>query len=373
VGTDLPTLQTRWIVLSGGIKAVLARFIRPFSASAAGALVALVVLLTPASAAASARVLGIVDLPPVGTGDAYTVVSHTTLVVGAPGVLANDIDLDGDALVARLVNETSHGTLKLSADGGFLYQPDGGFLGVDTFTYRPFDGVAEALLPVTVSITVKPAPTPTPTPRPTPTPTPDPTPKPTPTPTPTPRPTPAPTPTSTPTPTPTLSLPSLPIPTSVLPTLPIVIVPSPTPTPSPAATAAPPLPTPTPTPADRPGRTARPDPSPSSSDQPIAVGVATGGGGPSAGGPSAAGPDLTLLVPLVPQPEAAPISLGGFGDAGLGIEWVVPTVLVTVPGFLLIVIGLAQLFGGFLWLPLARRWLRGDGRRAPVRAGRVTN
>ncbi len=45
------------------------------------------------------------------------------------------------------------------------------------------------------------------------------------------------------------------------------------------------------------------------------------------------------------------------------MEWAVPTFLLTVPGFLVIGIGLAQVFGGFVWLPLARRLLSGDGRR----------
>jgi hypothetical protein len=67
--------------------------------------------------------------------------------------------------------------------------------------------------------------------------------------------------------------------------------------------------------------------------------------------------------PLFQEPDLAPVS---FTTAGLslGIEWVVPTILITVPGFLVIGIGLAQVFGGFAWLPLVRRLLAGDGRRA---------
>jgi hypothetical protein len=49
----------------------------------------------------------------------------------------------------------------------------------------------------------------------------------------------------------------------------------------------------------------------------------------------------------------------------------VPTLAITLPGFLLILIGMAQGFGGVMWLPLVRRWLRGDGRpgtgdRSPI-------
>jgi len=68
-----------------------------------------------------------------------------------------------------------------------------------------------------------------------------------------------------------------------------------------------------------------------------------------------------------------PIGFGPFGSLGLGIEWVIPTVLLTVPGFLLLLIGLAQVFGGLIWLPLTRRWLRGDGRPMAARRSRVTN
>ena len=57
---------------------------------------------------------------------------------------------------------------------------------------------------------------------------------------------------------------------------------------------------------------------------------------------------------------------------GFGIEWIVPSVLVTLPGFLLIIVALAQVFGGFVWLPVARRWLRGDGRRSAPPAGPST-
>jgi hypothetical protein len=37
---------------------------------------------------------------------------------------------------------------------------------------------------------------------------------------------------------------------------------------------------------------------------------------------------------------------------------------------LLVVVALAQAVGGFVWLPIARRWLRGDGRRVAPRPGR---
>ena len=39
------------------------------------------------------------------------------------------------SLTATLVADVSDGTLNLNADGSFDYTPDGGFTGVDTFTY----------------------------------------------------------------------------------------------------------------------------------------------------------------------------------------------------------------------------------------------
>jgi VCBS repeat-containing protein len=354
------------------------RLTRSFGASLAAAALVLLMTLRPAPVAAAPRLLGLIDLPPIGTADTYGTPAQTTLVIGAPGVLANDIDLDSTQLTARLVSKTSHGNLTLDASGGFRYQPDGGFSGTDTFTYWPYDGSLQALLAVTVSITVAPRVSPsatprvTPTPSPIPTPTPIPTAKPTPAPTLTPSPTPSPTPrpTATPSPAPTAVVP---VPTPTLPPLPVPTLPGlPTTTPgttaAPAATAGPtstPAPTPTPTagasatPSSAPGETRPPG------SGPAAGPVATDGAGGSTPGGLALVPTIA-----VPAPGTGSISFGSFGDAGFGIEWVVPSILVTVPGVLLIAIGLAQVAGGFVWLPVARRGLRGDGRRSAARSRR---
>ena len=47
------------------------------------------------------------------TADAYATNEDTPLTVSAPGVLANDTDVDGDALSAVLVTGPAHGTLSL--------------------------------------------------------------------------------------------------------------------------------------------------------------------------------------------------------------------------------------------------------------------
>jgi hypothetical protein len=336
---------------------------RSIGPGAVFASLALLAMLVPGASASGPRLLGVLNLPPVGTNDAYATPYETRLDIDTPGVLANDIDLDGDRLYAVLVTDASHGVLRLDKDGKIRFEPDAGFSGVDHFTYRPFDGTAQALLGVTVTLTVKakPAATPRPTPRPTTAPTPSP--APTSVPTPTPVPTPAATPKPTPKPTPVL--PTLPLPTLALPT-PVpgaTATAAPTPTPTPVASlAVVPPPDPTPGPSDGPPSadgSQRPDPS--SMHGTAIAGVTTGGGGPTD-----AGPDLAPTIVTPQRTTDGSLQLPSFGALGGGIEWIVPSVLVTVPGFLLIAIALAQVFGGFVWLPLARRWLRGDGRRPAI-------
>ena len=71
----------------------------------------------------------------------------------APGVLANDTDADSDPLTAVLDTNVTHGTLALSANGGFTYTPTTGYSGPDSFTYHANDGTANSNI-VTVSLTV---------------------------------------------------------------------------------------------------------------------------------------------------------------------------------------------------------------------------
>ncbi len=73
---------------------------------------------------------------PVAVDDAYTTAEDVILVVAAPGVLANDYDVDGDTLTATLRTGVSHGTLTLMSDGSFTYLPDPDFFGTDSFTYN---------------------------------------------------------------------------------------------------------------------------------------------------------------------------------------------------------------------------------------------
>jgi|GEM_PF-2258812 len=91
--------------------------------------------------------------PPVARDDTYAVDQGQVLTIPAPGVLANDTDVDGNALTANLIDPPAHGTLDLNADGAFTYTPEIGFVGSDSFTYVANDGLA-AFSPASVGITI---------------------------------------------------------------------------------------------------------------------------------------------------------------------------------------------------------------------------
>lgn len=95
-----------------------------------------------------------IDDPPVATDDLYTVMEDHVLTVSAPGVLGNDTDVDGDPLEAQLRSAPAHGSLILASDGSFAYTPHPNFFGIDTFTYRAFDGYLQSN-DTTVTITVE--------------------------------------------------------------------------------------------------------------------------------------------------------------------------------------------------------------------------
>jgi bacillopeptidase F len=90
---------------------------------------------------------------PVASADAYAATAGVALAVGAPGVLANDADPDGDPLAAVPVAGPSHGSLALRADGSFVYTPAAGYSGADAFSYAASDGPLLSA-PATVTLTV---------------------------------------------------------------------------------------------------------------------------------------------------------------------------------------------------------------------------
>ena len=99
-----------------------------------------------------------VNDPPVATADGpYSTLEGVSLTLPAPGLLANDTDVEGDPLTAVKTANPTHGTLTLNANGGFTYTPAAGYEGADLFTYVSNDGHADSA-PATVNITVLPKP-----------------------------------------------------------------------------------------------------------------------------------------------------------------------------------------------------------------------
>lgn len=92
--------------------------------------------------------------PPTGAHETYALIPNEPLVIEASlGVLENDQDAEGDFLVAQPLSGCTNGIVSLNTDGGFTYIPNTGFVGVDGFTYRVFDGVSySAVVPVGLQV-----------------------------------------------------------------------------------------------------------------------------------------------------------------------------------------------------------------------------
>ena len=266
--------------------------------------------------------ISVTNAAPVAVADHYTASTGVQLSVPAPGVLANDTDADGDDLKAELLDGGGNGSIDLNANGSFTFKSGGSFVGGRTFTYRVSDGLTWSAA-ATVTITVGGA-NPTPTPPP---------------PTPTPMP-PTPAPTVVPLPTLPIPVPTIRVPIPTLP-VPTIRVPLPTASPEPTRSA---IPSTSPTSA---GPDQPPDPEP------------TDGGGP--GGPSEpVDPNGAGTVNVPPIDPFAPIDGIGTIDLG-GFDWVIPSLVLSVPGLLLILAVIAQTGAGLLSIPLVRRSLGGFG------------
>src|SRR5207302_1171092 len=69
-------------------------------------------------------------------------------------VLANDTDVDGDALTVTAVTQGAHGAVAMNADGTLTYTPSADYNGTDSFTYivsAAHSGCATASVRITVN------------------------------------------------------------------------------------------------------------------------------------------------------------------------------------------------------------------------------
>ncbi|WP_291995607.1 tandem-95 repeat protein [Candidatus Accumulibacter sp. ACC003] len=89
---------------------------------------------------------------PVAADDDATLAEDDRIVLD---LLANDDDVDGDALSVLVVSPAAHGTLTRDDEQRLIYTPDANWSGEDTFTYLADDGQARSAV-ATVRLVVTP-------------------------------------------------------------------------------------------------------------------------------------------------------------------------------------------------------------------------
>ena len=100
----------------------------------------------------------VINNRPMAKDDVYQGLENNVLMINDPalGVLGNDVDENGDPLSAILHSTTSHGTLIFHGDGTFVYMPDPGYIGTDSFRYYANDGDMDSASHCGATITVTP-------------------------------------------------------------------------------------------------------------------------------------------------------------------------------------------------------------------------
>ncbi len=92
---------------------------------------------------------------PLAADDNYSTDEDASLIIPLPGVLANDLDPDGDSIISVLASRPAHGTLTLSTNGSFVFTPTDNYSGPDGFTYRASDAQTNSNL-AAVTLTIRP-------------------------------------------------------------------------------------------------------------------------------------------------------------------------------------------------------------------------
>ena len=78
---------------------------------------------------------------PLANDDSYNVEEGGVVSIdNGNGLLANDVDVDGDPLTLVLVNDPVNGQLVINTDNSFSYTHNGDETNSDSFTYMAFDG-----------------------------------------------------------------------------------------------------------------------------------------------------------------------------------------------------------------------------------------
>ena len=98
-----------------------------------------------------------VDDAPLANPDSFAAGFAMTLTTSTTTLLANDTDIEGDALSITEVTAATHGTATLTG-GNVVFVPEANFQGQASYAYRLSDGTMSSLGNVTVSIGANSAP-----------------------------------------------------------------------------------------------------------------------------------------------------------------------------------------------------------------------
>lgn len=72
---------------------------------------------------------------PTAADQSYSLAENQVLAIGQPGLFLGSQNPSGGTLTAMVVNQPTHGSVTVNADGSFTYTPAQYFFGTDTFTY----------------------------------------------------------------------------------------------------------------------------------------------------------------------------------------------------------------------------------------------
>jgi VCBS repeat-containing protein len=110
--------------------------------------------LLPVSALSTPRTR---DFGPLASGDPPTCNdgSLTTNEDQSSETAPSCNDPESDPLTFAIVDNATHGTASVTAEGNLSYTPDADYYGTDSFTYKANDGTTDSL-PATVTVTVNP-------------------------------------------------------------------------------------------------------------------------------------------------------------------------------------------------------------------------
>jgi len=93
------------------------------------------------------------DAPTLQSDGPLTLARDDRLVIEPASLLANDSDIDGDALLVLTAESAAHGSLVRDSAGRFVYTPVDGYVGADSFRYTVSDGALSREATVQLQVT----------------------------------------------------------------------------------------------------------------------------------------------------------------------------------------------------------------------------